>query len=274
MTRSMSQSRYRTSTAVRVRGMAANSTGNTTNARPCSSRSSADPSTALEPEQEQGRPQRQREGPDEHPGLLALRRRGGLVQPERLRGDPGDRDQHAEEERRAREGSPCTRTWLKNTRGDREEDGQQRPGDPSPPGPGGRQPAVGEHEQGQDVGQAGEQVIVVVQPLGQPRHLQQAAVRRGVEHRGRPHHPERQQPGGQVVRAEPDEEDPQADVERAEQVLEQDLGAGRTACESIAAPTAAVRRPGIQRAQAGISRPRSTATSSAGLEGLSSSLNR
>jgi hypothetical protein len=51
-------------------------------------------------------------------------------------------------------------------------------------------------------------------------------------------------------------------------------GPERSACDSIAAPTAAVRRPGTQDAQAGTFRPGSTATSSAGLDGLSSSLNR
>ena len=63
-------------------------------------------------------------------------------------------------------GSPCNRTVVEEHRRDREEDGQQRPGDPPPPGPGGRQPAVGEHQQGQDIGQAGEQVIAVVQLAG------------------------------------------------------------------------------------------------------------
>jgi hypothetical protein len=78
-----------------------------------------------------------------------------------------------------------------------------------------------------------------VQRQGQARHHFQAAVGLEVEHGGGADHPQRQQPGGQIARAEQDEQDPEADVQRAEQVLKREAPAGWTSCESIAAPAAA-----------------------------------
>jgi len=106
-----------------------------------------------------------------------------------------------------------------------------------------------------------------VQRQGQARHHLQAAVGLEVEHGGGADHPQRQQPGGQIARAEQDEQDPEADVQRAEQVLKREAPAGWTSCESIAAPAAAARRPGTHRTHAGPSWPGCTDTSFAGSSG-------
>ena len=110
--------------------------------------------------------------------------------------------------------------------------------------------AVGEQEQREHVGDAGQDVDAEVVPdLGEPAELRadddQRGVRLEVEGDGRPHHPDGQQVRGAVAADLDDEERRQRDVERAERVVQGHLHAARRVAGGAGRPERHVPEDGV-----------------------------